>query len=330
MRSWIEHRCTSRLTPLDASGFVARGALRRFAGRVSSGDHLPQGVRSAPRCALMACVAHAMAVGTQQDKIFEARLSWAGHVEGEYVVDFDVVSPKRPVHLAEVEVAHAALKGMAKSLGLSDLLLPEPGVALAVDRPTGQKAPFRSGGAVFSHLVWLLRNLYQFARTDSCLDRTRCLHHLCFARAERFSDLSGEVSASGSWSRIAWAAGDQVGALAADARSGSELRKIMCGAKVERERAQQLRELHGGRLVGPQLAPVVVDEARADQQQLIPGPCRATHGQYRMGVRCGVSEVQGALSRAAQGRAALSVRHVTLCKGGLQRVAARHVRKEGA
>lgn len=31
----------------------------------------------------MASVTHAMAVGTQQGEIFEACLSWAGHVEGE-------------------------------------------------------------------------------------------------------------------------------------------------------------------------------------------------------------------------------------------------------
>ncbi|QHY95696.1 hypothetical protein SSPS47_11260 [Streptomyces sp. S4.7] len=278
----------------------------------------------------MASVAHAMAVRAQQGEIFEACLSWAGRVEGEYVVHFDVVRPQRPVHLAEVEVAHAALKGLAKSLALSDLLLPELGVAFTEDRPTGEKAPLRSRGTVFSHLVGLLRNLDQCTGADPCLKRTCCLHHLCFACAESFGDLSGELAASGRWSRIAWAAGDQGGALAADAGSGSELRKLMGGAKVQRERAQQLGKLPGRRLVGPELAPVTVDEARTDQQQLIPGPCRATHGQYRMRVRCGVSEVKGATSRAAQGRDALSVEHVTLCKGGLQRVAAKHVRKEGA
>lgn len=277
----------------------------------------------------MASVAHAMAVRTQQGEIFEACLSWAGRVEGEYMVHFDVVRPQRPVDLAEVEVTHAALNGLAKLLCLSDLLLPEPWVAFAEDRPTSEKAPFGSRGAVLAHLVGLLRNLDQCTRADSCLKSTGRLHHLCFACAESFGDLSGELTASGGWPRIAWAAGDQVGALAADAGSGSELRKLMGGAKVQRERAKQLRELPGRCLVGPELAPVTVDEARTDQQQLVPGPRRATHGQYRMRVRCGVSEVKGATSRAAQGRGALSVGHVTLCKGGLQRVAAKYVRQEG-
>lgn len=52
-----------------------------------------------------------------------------------------------------------------------------------------------------------------------------------------FGDRPGELPAPGGWSRIAWAAGDQVGALAADAGSGSELGKLMGGAAVERERS---------------------------------------------------------------------------------------------
>lgn len=116
-----------------------------------------------------------------------------------------------------------------------------------------------------------------------------------------FGERPGELPSPGGWSRIAWAAGDQVGALAADAGSGSELGKLTGVAAVERERAQQIRELHGGRLAGPELVRVSVDETGTDQQQLVPGPRRATQGQYRMGVRCGVSEVQGAMSCAAQG-----------------------------
>lgn len=194
---------------------------------------------------------------------------------------------------ARSETCRPHIEGELPACWLINLHPAEPGVPLPRNSPTGEQSALGGCDAVLADLVRLLWNPHELARANARLDGTRGFEHLVFPGDEGLGDEPGELATSGGRAVVVGAACDQVGALAAHTGRRTELWEISGGGVVKRESAQQLSQLVRGLLVDPELAPVVADEMGADEQQLIPGPCRASHGQYRMSVRRGSCDVQG-------------------------------------
>lgn len=247
------------------------------------------------------------------------------------MVHFDVALTEGSVPLTEVERTHGALEGLPEPACVGNLAFAQGGTPLAKGRPTGQETPFGGRDSVLIHFVGLLRDKGELAGRNPVLNGLGSEQHLCLTYHECLSDEFGQMAASGGGAGVVAAACDQVRALATDAGGRPEFGHVACHVPVEGQRAEKLGKIVCGLLVRPELSPVVAYDTRADQQQLIPGPVRATHGQYRMRVRRGARGVWSRPTRASHWRAVvMSVGSVTLCNGGMQRVSAMQVRKEGA
>lgn len=247
------------------------------------------------------------------------------------MVHFDVALAEGSVSLAEVERAHGALEGLPEPACLGDLAFAQGRTPFTKGGPAGQEAPFVGRDSVLIHFVGLLRNKGELAGCDPVLNGLCSEQHLCLAFHERLGDEFGQSATPGGRADVVAAASDQVRALSADAGGRPEFGHVACHVPMEGQRAEKLGKIACGLLVRPELAPVVVNDPRADQQQLVPGPVRAAHRQYRMCVRHGAGGVWGRPTRAAHWRAVvMSVGSVTLCDDWWQSVPVEQVWKEGA
>ncbi len=248
------------------------------------------------------------------------------------MVNLDIALAETPVGLTEIEGADLAPQRTPQPHCLCDLAHAEPSVALSVQRPADEKAPFDRRVSLFVELVWLWGDVVELAGADSPAQSLGGLKHLrrsCDESRDHFLVEAPSLGRSADMSRVVCR---QIGCFVADASDGPELRSDVRDALVDGQGAKQVREVEHARVALPELAPAVLDHKGAGQQQLVMGPRgESGHGPYRMSVRCHVWGGRSALMCDAHLKAvALSVGSVTLCDDWWEAMPVGLIWKEGA
>lgn len=292
----------------------------------------PQVGRCTPGFSRAAPVAHPVAIGTQERQVIQRGLAGPGCVEGEYVVNLDVVLAEWSVEPVEVEGADFALQRVAMFPGLRDLELPQVTVALAMQGSAGEEPTFDGRVSPVVDLLRIFRQLVQLPAADPFAQSRSSLKHLRWPGDESGDCLMVEVASLGGDTCVFVVECRQIRRFEADAAHGPELRVGLRRTFVNGQRPEQVREIRYAGISMAEALPSVLDDECAGQQQLVTGPCRARrHGQYRMSVRRHVRVGRSAMMCGANWEAiALSVGSVTLCDGWWQSVPVGQVWKEGA
>lgn len=262
-------------------------------------DLLPEGVRRAPGFSRTAPVTHAVAVGAYAREVVELGLTGAGDVKRSDVMHFDVALAQVTVSAGKIEAADLALERLPGALDLLDLEQAQLRVSLACKRPADQEPSFDRGCAVLVDFVRLPGKAMQFAGCDSFLKGLGGLEHLGLTLREGFDHEQRGLAASRGRADVQPVVRHEVSGLAADAARRPKAGKSEFVRAVDRERAEQLRQLLNLPVVGPQLPPTVLHNQRSGQYELVLGPRRYPHEQYRMSVRRNGGCVQRTAGRTA-------------------------------